>query len=94
MNDPYLHIQRPSLTGIPRTAMLVTPSDSEVLPRVAKGLRIVNETTGMQNLTLVTAAGDEVTFFIPSQSLIYEELLVAAVKATGTGVLIIHAYMD
>lgn len=92
--EQYKNIQRPSLVGVPQTAILVVPSDSEDLPRTAKGLRIVNTTTGMQVITLITALGDEVSFVIPPQSLIYEELLVKSVKATGTGILSIHAYLD
>lgn len=94
MTDLYKHIQRPSLTGVPRTIMLVVPSDSDDLPSTAKGLRILNETIGMQGLTFVTGGGDAVFFLIPPQSLLYEDVLVTRVHATGTGILTIHAYLD
>jgi hypothetical protein len=92
--NQYEHIQRPSLTGTPLTALLIVPSDLATLPRVAKRLRIVNTTTGFQEITIVTITDDEVTFLVPPQSLLFEDIMVKSVKATGTGILIIHGYFD
>jgi hypothetical protein len=92
----YSNIVRPSLDGIPRTMLLVVPSDTQELPRTAKGLRILNNSAVFETIRIVTEMGDTVTLDVPPQTLLYEDVLVAQVLETGTTVaqLIIHAYLD
>lgn len=94
MNYLYQNIQRPTLTGIPHGATLVVPSDTADLPITAKGLRIVNVTTAFQSVTFLAGNGKPVTLLVPPKSLIFEDIIVGRVMATGTGTLTIHAYHD
>ncbi len=86
-----------SLSGPALAITLITPSDDTPVPRGVRLLRIFNNTDTPKNLSLTPFGncGISVDLPIPPLTLVWEEIMVSYVRATGTGTgLVIHGYSD
>lgn len=94
MHNPYGNTG-PNLENNATKLILITPSDTDQLPQVCKGLRIWNPNTVESAFVIVPVSGDPVPLMIPAKSLFIEPTVVSQVMETGTDPnLIFHGYTD
>lgn len=94
--NPFKNVNVPSLSGAATNCFLITPSDAENLPKAVKGIRILNKGAGFATIHFTDVDGDESTIEVPASSLVYEDIAIAKIFATGTTAtdLTIHGLTD
>lgn len=92
--DPYLREYPASPLYGGKRLFSITPSDTELLPRAIKKLRVLNPTNASQRVAVMTKEGDVTQLRFPP-GLSHEDGMFIKVFATGTSTLLfLHGYSD
>lgn len=94
MLDPYTY-HGANLMNSARKMFQILPSDTDQVESVCKAIRIWNPNNTAETVRFLTYSGEDITVWVPANSVWTEPTVITQVFETGTtSQLIIHGYSD